>query len=90
MRRCLSCGRYTLKPRCPGCGGDTRSAHPARFSPDDKYARYRLAERYDAEPGGGGGPGGDSSEPAGGGESGDSGAADEAAGGAGAGAGAEK
>ena len=74
MRRCLSCGRYTLKPRCPGCGGDTRSAHPARFSPDDKYARYRLAERYDAEPGGGGGSAA--------GRGGDSGAADEAAGGA--------
>ena len=92
MRRCLSCGRYTLKPRCPGCGGDTRSAHPARFSPDDKYARYRLAERYDAEPGGGGGggggPGGDSGEPADGG-GGDSGAADEAAA-AGAAAGPEK
>ena len=85
MRRCLSCGRYTLRPQCPGCGGDTRSAHPARFSPDDKYARYRLAERYDAEPGGGGGGsaagrGGDSGEPADGGGGGA--AADEAAGGA--------
>lgn len=90
MRRCLSCGRYTLKPRCPGCGGDTRSAHPARFSPDDKYARYRLAERYDAEPGGGAGsaagPGGASG---GGGGGGDSAAADAAAAGAGA-AGPEK
>lgn len=55
MRRCLSCGRYTLKRECPGCGGATRSAHPARFSPDDKYARYRLPERY-AE-GGAAGPG---------------------------------
>ncbi|MEK6831482.1 MAG: nucleolar RNA-binding Nop10p family protein, partial [Thermoproteota archaeon] len=24
----------------------TVSAHPAKFSPDDKYMRYRLAERY--------------------------------------------
>ncbi|MEK0346681.1 MAG: nucleolar RNA-binding Nop10p family protein, partial [Nitrosopumilus sp.] len=24
----------------------TISAHPAKFSPDDKYMRYRLAERY--------------------------------------------
>lgn len=46
MRRCLSCGRYTLKRECSGCGGGTKSAHPARFSPDDKYARYRLPERY--------------------------------------------
>lgn len=35
-----------MKRECPGCGGDTRPAHPARFSPDDRYARYRLAERY--------------------------------------------
>ncbi len=21
-------------------------AHPARYSPDDKYARYRIADRY--------------------------------------------
>lgn len=47
MRRCLACGVYTLKRQCSRCGGaDTKSAHPARFSPDDKYARYRLAERY--------------------------------------------
>ena len=46
MRRCAECGRYTLRRECPKCGADTRSAHPARYSPDDKYARYRLAERY--------------------------------------------
>lgn len=56
MRRCRACGRYTLKPACPECGEDTAQAHPARYSPDDKYARYRLAERY-AEAGGGGGAG---------------------------------
>lgn len=55
MRRCAACGRYTLKRECPECGGDTRPAHPARYSPDDKYARYRLAERYaEAGPAGGG------------------------------------
>lgn len=46
MRRCVPCGRYTLREGCPKCGGETRSAHPARFSPDDRYMRYRLAERY--------------------------------------------
>ncbi|CAD6517149.1 Ribosome biogenesis protein Nop10 (fragment) [metagenome] len=28
------------------CNEETVSAHPAKFSPDDKYMRYRLAERY--------------------------------------------
>ena len=46
LRRCPGCRRYTMGRQCPGCGGDTRPAHPARFSPDDRYARYRLAERY--------------------------------------------
>ncbi len=50
MRRCTGCGRYTLKNSCPKCGTETRSAHPAKFSPDDKYMRYRLAERYGPSP----------------------------------------
>ena len=58
LRRCPACGRYTLRRGCPECGGDTRSAHPARYSPDDKYARYRLAERYAAGGGGSGAGGG--------------------------------
>jgi len=46
LRKCISCNRYTLKEDCPNCKGETISAHPAKFSPDDKYMRYRLAERY--------------------------------------------
>lgn len=46
LRRCTECGAYSLKMQCPKCGKDTTSAHPAKFSPDDKYMRYRLAERY--------------------------------------------
>ncbi|KAG0298012.1 snoRNP complex protein [Dissophora globulifera] len=32
---------YTLKKLTPE-GKVTRSAHPARFSPDDKYSRHRV------------------------------------------------
>lgn len=46
LRRCIKCYNYTLKERCPKCNHETISAHPAKFSPDDKYMRYRLAERY--------------------------------------------
>lgn len=46
MRRCHDCYEYTLRQECPGCGGDAALAHPAKFSPDDKYRRYRLAARY--------------------------------------------
>ena len=47
LRKCAVCVTYTLKKICPACGSDTRSAHPAKYSPDDKYARYRLASRYE-------------------------------------------
>ena len=46
LRKCSKCFQYTLKETCPKCKEQTISAHPAKFSPDDKYMRYRLAERY--------------------------------------------
>ena len=46
LRKCLKCNHYTLKTKCPKCSEETISAHPAKFSPDDKYMRYRLVERY--------------------------------------------
>ncbi|MEM3737169.1 MAG: RNA-protein complex protein Nop10 [Candidatus Bathyarchaeia archaeon] len=46
MRRCKKCGEYTLKvDRCPRCGGEVSIPHPAKFSIDDRYARYRRALR---------------------------------------------
>jgi len=33
---------YTLKKEAPN-GKVTESAHPARFSPDDKFSRHRVA-----------------------------------------------
>ncbi|MFQ6124175.1 MAG: RNA-protein complex protein Nop10 [Candidatus Heimdallarchaeota archaeon] len=42
LRKCSVCGRYTLSESdCPECGGETRSAHPARYSPEDKWGKYR-------------------------------------------------
>ncbi|MEA2090576.1 MAG: RNA-protein complex protein Nop10 [Thermoproteota archaeon] len=44
LRKCVECGKYTLnQEKCPYCGGMTHPAHPAKFSPDDKYAKYRRA-----------------------------------------------
>lgn len=43
MMKCKACGEYTLKSdRCPHCGGQLKNPHPARFSPEDKYSKYRL------------------------------------------------
>jgi H/ACA ribonucleoprotein complex subunit 3 len=44
MRRCTKCGNYTLNTDvCPVCGGAVRIPHPPKFSPDDKYLKYRVA-----------------------------------------------
>ncbi|KAI8973235.1 H/ACA ribonucleoprotein complex subunit 3 [Mycotypha africana] len=42
---------YTLKKTDPK-GMPTKSAHPARFSPDDKFSRHRvtLKKRYNLLP----------------------------------------
>lgn len=46
MMKCVECGRYTLAETCPSCGRKTVTVHPARYSPDDKYARYRNPAAY--------------------------------------------
>jgi H/ACA ribonucleoprotein complex subunit 3 len=43
IRVCGGCRRYTLKALCPECGGATRTSHPARFSPQDRWGKYRRA-----------------------------------------------
>ena len=46
LRKCIDCKKFTLKEKCIYCNSLTITAHPAKFSPDDKYLRYRLAEKY--------------------------------------------
>ncbi|MHA1665051.1 MAG: RNA-protein complex protein Nop10 [Candidatus Njordarchaeales archaeon] len=42
LYKCLKCGEYTLHDDfCPKCGGIVSIAHPPRFSPVDKYGKYR-------------------------------------------------
>ena len=41
LRRCPGCGRYTAGYTCTECGSDTVTAHPPKYSPDDRYGRYR-------------------------------------------------
>jgi len=43
LRKCEKCHNYTLKVDvCPYCGGRVRVPHPPKFSPDDKYLKYRM------------------------------------------------
>jgi len=38
--KCENCGNYTLKEKC-ACGGKALSIKPAKYSPNDPYAKYR-------------------------------------------------
>ncbi len=49
MRKCGSCGRYTLKDVCPVCGGKTYMPIPPKFSPEDPYGKYRRRLRKEIE-----------------------------------------
>jgi len=46
LRKCTKCQKYTLnRESCLYCGGNLRISHPAKFSPEDRYAKYRRAMR---------------------------------------------
>ncbi len=49
ISKCPKCGSYTMEGACPKCSTKTVSAHPAKYSPDDKYARYRNPLAYREE-----------------------------------------
>ena len=44
MRFCNSCQSYTLSD--VHCQNQTRSAHPAKFNPNDPYGDYRRKSRF--------------------------------------------
>jgi H/ACA ribonucleoprotein complex subunit 3 len=49
IKKCGKCNIYTLEDKCPKCGNDTISSLPPRFSPEDKYGKYRIRLLYGKE-----------------------------------------
>jgi H/ACA ribonucleoprotein complex subunit 3 len=45
LRICRACTRYTFKAECPECKSPTRTPHPARYNPTDRYGKYRRMLR---------------------------------------------
>ncbi|MFP4654574.1 MAG: RNA-protein complex protein Nop10 [Methanohalobium sp.] len=45
ISKCKQCSRYTLEISCPYCGGKTVNPNPARFSPADRYGKYRRQSK---------------------------------------------
>lgn len=43
---CKSCHIYTLKKECPNCKSPAITQKPAKYSPEDKWGKYRrLAKK---------------------------------------------
>ena len=49
MTRCMGCGSYTLKETCSNCKESTITPHPPKFSPEDRYGKYRRQLKALAE-----------------------------------------
>ncbi len=47
LKKCSSCGAYTMLEE--HCGKVTRTAHPPKYSPEDKYGKYRRIEKFGKE-----------------------------------------
>jgi H/ACA ribonucleoprotein complex subunit 3 len=43
IKRCERCKKYTLS--AIHCRTSTKLAHPPKYSPEDKYAKYRRMEK---------------------------------------------
>ncbi|MEA3558760.1 MAG: RNA-protein complex protein Nop10 [Candidatus Thermoplasmatota archaeon] len=41
IRKCRKCNLFSLRDKCPECGSTTENTFPPRYSPQDKYGRYR-------------------------------------------------
>ncbi|QRF76025.1 Ribosome biogenesis protein Nop10 [Thermoplasmatales archaeon] len=42
IRKCIQNGHYTMKEICPVCGSGTEFALPPKYSPSDRFQKYRL------------------------------------------------
>ncbi|HII82133.1 MAG TPA: RNA-protein complex protein Nop10 [Ferroplasma sp.] len=42
IMKCPSCGLYTMKNICTHCGAVTVMAIPMKYSPADKFQKYRI------------------------------------------------
>ncbi|MEM0230691.1 MAG: RNA-protein complex protein Nop10 [Candidatus Woesearchaeota archaeon] len=45
--KCPKCSQYTMRDKCPSCNEKTISPKPARYSPEDRYAKYRRQAKME-------------------------------------------
>jgi len=49
LYKCPDCGGYTMKHACTSCETVTYPSHPPRFSPEDRWGKYRRMLKKDVE-----------------------------------------
>jgi H/ACA ribonucleoprotein complex subunit 3 len=43
LHYCKECKEYTLSTKeCPKCSSTVKTPHPPKYSPQDKYQKYRI------------------------------------------------
>ena len=47
IRKCVNCNKYTMNDKCPECGSETRNTDPLKYSPSDKFQKFRIKEKED-------------------------------------------
>ncbi|EQD78810.1 Nucleolar RNA-binding protein Nop10p [mine drainage metagenome] len=45
IRKCTACGKYTMDEKCQICGSATIGTDPLKYSPSDKFQKYRLMDK---------------------------------------------
>ncbi|MFW3146283.1 MAG: RNA-protein complex protein Nop10 [Thermoplasmatota archaeon] len=49
IRKCGKCGMYTLSQTCSECAIPTLNTFPPRYSPEDRYGKYRRMYYRDSQ-----------------------------------------
>lgn len=49
--RCEKCNTYTMKDVCDKCGAKTVIVRPPKYSPEDRFAKYRRQAKFESEDG---------------------------------------
>jgi len=49
LRKCISCKKYTLKEICSNCGQRTILPYPPKYSPQDKFGKFRRVALKELE-----------------------------------------
>ena len=47
--KCTKCNKYTISEKCPDCNIIAVNPKPAKYSPQDKYAKYRRIAKQESK-----------------------------------------